>query len=169
MIKNFKKIFVSSIILFFSIITIFIISAKANPIPVYPDPEPTFFKTGGYINIPLYWILFVFILDFFIDILIVYGGIFLLDKDKLIQNKYILDFSKKTFFLAIGMICTVGLLSELILGQSIGGLIVALIFIFISFVFVSKYLLKLNWKNSNRMALFAIIINLIVWAVIFSL
>lgn len=168
MIKNIRVLIAPLTLLIFLITTFFIISVNANPIPVYPEPELVFFSSNSAINIPIYWIFLVFILDFFIDILIVYTGIFLLDKDKLILNKDVLDFSKRTFLLAVAVISTVGLLSELIFGQSIGGLIIVLSLIFISFVLVSRYLLKLNWKNSNRMGLFAIVINIIAWAVVFS-
>jgi len=36
-------------------------------------------------------------------------------------------------------------------------------------VFVSKYILKISWKNSYRMGFFALIVNIVVWIVIFSI
>ena len=144
-------------------------SAFANPIPVYPDPEPVI---SGQIHYPppmIEWVIIVFILDFFIDILIVYTGIYLLDKSNLIQNRDILNFSKISFLSSVGIISIVGLLSELVFGSWAGGLIIALIIIYFSFVFVSKYILKINWKNSCRMGFFAIIVNIVVWIVIFSI
>jgi len=170
MIKNIK-VFLSSLSLIILFIVIFSISsANANPIPVYPNPDPVIFSSNSQnTNIPLFWIFLVFIIDFFIDILIVYSGIFIMDKDRLIKNKYVLDFSKTTFMLAVGLISIVGLISEFFFGQSAGGLIIVLLIILISFIFVSRYILKLNWKNSYRMGLYAIVINLIIWSVIFSI
>jgi len=145
-----------------------VFSVTANPIPVYPDPEPVFLGPSNINTVPILWILFVFVIDFFIDILIVYAGIYLLDRDKLIMNRDVLDFSKKTFLFAVVIISMVGLLSELIFGAWIGGLIIALFLIFLSFVFVSRYILKISWANSYRMGLFAIIVNIAVWIVVFT-
>lgn len=153
-------------ILLTSIVCIF--SVDANPIPVYPDPELEFSGSNNISPISVQWIIIVFVIDFFIDILVVYAGIYLLDVYNLIKNRDVLDFSKKTFFLAIVIISMVGLLSELMFGAWVGGLIFALLFIFLSFVFVSKYLLKLSWINSSRMGLFALIINIAIWVVVFA-
>jgi len=145
-----------------------VVSAVANPIPVYPDPEPVFSGPSNINTLSVVWILIVFVLDFFIDILIIYAGIYLLDKSNLIKNRKVLDFSKRTLLLAVVVISMIGLLSELIFGAWIGGLIFALFFICLSFVFVSKYILKLSWANSYRMGLFAIIVNIVVWIVVFT-
>ena len=145
-----------------------VFSVNANPIPVYPDPEPVFLGPSNIDTVPILWILFVFVIDLFVDILIVYAGIYLLDRNKLIMNGDILDFSKKTFLFAVVIISMVGLLSELIFGAWIGGLIIALLLIFLSFVFVSRYILKISWVNSYRMGLFAIIVNIVIWIVVFA-
>ena len=144
-------------------------SVFANPIPIYLDPEPVISGQINYTSPMVEWVLIVFVLDFFIDILIVYAGIYVLDKSNLIQNRDVLDFSKISFFSAVGVISIVGLLSELVFGSWAGGLIIALIIIYFSFVFVSKYILKINWKNSYRMGFFALIVNIVVWIVIFSI
>ena len=47
----------------------------ANPIPVYPEPEPVYTGPSSLNNINLIWVIGVFTIDFFLDILIVYGGI----------------------------------------------------------------------------------------------
>jgi len=107
-------------------------------------------------------------MDFFIDILIIYGGIYLLHRYNLVTIKNAFDFSKTTLLLSVFIISLVGLISELILGAWIGGLLIALLFIFLSFVLVSKYLLKLSWVNSLRMGLIALLINIVVWIAIFT-
>jgi len=145
-----------------------VVSAVANPIPVYPDPKLEFSGSNNISTPSVEWILLVFVVDFFVDILIVYAGIYLLDVSNLIKNRDVLDFSKKTFLFAVVLISIAGLLSELMFGAWIGGLGVALFFIFLSFVFVSKYLLKLRLANSCRMGIFAIIVNIVVWMVVFT-
>jgi len=44
-------------------------SVFANPIPVYPDPEPVISGQINYTPPMVEWVLIVFVLDFFIDIL----------------------------------------------------------------------------------------------------
>jgi hypothetical protein len=162
-----NRIFFS--LLLFGFIFCISFSIAANPIPVYPNPDAVVFSTPQRPFVSIEWIIFVYIANFFLDILIVYMGLFIIDRSNLLENQNVLDFSKKTFFLAIAIISIVGMLTELLLGSFLGGLILALIIIFFSFVFVSKYLLLLCWNNSYRMGLFAIIINILIWVFIFSL
>ncbi|MFW6149027.1 MAG: hypothetical protein ACOC6D_04135, partial [Atribacterota bacterium] len=147
----------------------FITITTGNPIPIYPDPEPSYYGPGDTTILNIGWIGLVFILDFFIDILIIYGGVRLLHRYNLITIKNVFDFSKPMLLLSVFIISLVGLLSELILGAWIGGAILALLFIFLSFVLVSRYLLKFSWANGFRMGLIALLINIVVWIVIFTI
>ena len=169
MFRNHCSIFAVSYVLLLVISLLGFCFASGNPIPVYPDPEPELVGISSSISVPIIWIFFVFIIDFFIDILIVYAGLYLLDRSNLLGNRNVLDFSKKTFLFAVVLISLSGLISELVFGAWIGGAILALFLIFISFVLVSRYILVINWSNSYRMGLFAVIINGIVWIFIFSL
>ncbi len=155
-----------SLILFLPIF--FVTMSAGNPIPIYPDPEPVYYGSIGVSSLNIAWIAIVFIMDFFIDILIIYGGIYLLHRCNLVTIKNVFDFSKTTLLMSVFIISLVGLISELILGAWIGGLLIALLFIFLSFVLVSKYLLKLSWINSLRMGLIALLINIIVWIAVFT-
>lgn len=155
-----------SLILFLPIF--FVTMSAGNPIPIYPDPEPVYYGSIGVSSLNIVWIAIVFIMDFFINILIIYGGIYLLHRYNLVTIKNVFDFSKTTLLLSVLIISLVGLISELILGAWIGGLLMALLFIFLSFVLVSKYLLKLSWINSLRMGLIALLINIIVWIAVFT-
>lgn len=157
----------ASLILFLPIF--FVIISAGNPIPIYPDPELVYYGSSGVGNLDIAWIVTVLIIDFFIDFLIIYGGIYLLHRYNLITIKNAFDFSKMTLLLSVFIISLVGLISELILGPWIGGFLVALLFIFLSFVLVSKYLLKLNWANSLRMGLIALLVNIVVWTAIFTI
>lgn len=155
-----------SLILFLPIF--FVTMSAGNPIPIYPDPEPVYYGSIGVSSLNIAWIAIVFIMDFFIDILIIYGGIYLLHRYNLVTIKNVFDFSKTTLLMSVFIISLVGLISELVLGAWIGGLLMALLFIFLSFVLVSKYLLKLSWINSLRMGLIALLINIIVWISVFT-
>jgi len=158
-----------SVILIFVLSILFIAICSGNPIPIYPDPEPTTTNFSDVGSLNLAWIIVVFTMDFFIDILIIYGGIYLLNYYNLIDNQSQFNFSKSTLFLSVIIISLVGLISELVFWAWAGGLFIALMFIFISFVFVSKYILRLNQNNSIRMGLFGLIINIVAWFVIFSI
>jgi len=159
-------------LIFFIASTIFLILIpiiNGNPIPVYPKPESTYSGSSSLNNLNFAWILGVFAIDFFLDILIVYGGIILLFQFNLISNKDIFNFSKKMFFLSILIISIIGIITELILGPWIWGFVLALFFIFLSFLIITKYFLNLEWINGARMGIIAVIINIIFWIVIFSL
>ena len=160
--------FVSSVSLILFLSIFFVTMSAGNPIPIYLDPEPVYYGSNGVSSLNIAWIAIVFIMDFFIDVLIIYGGIYLLHRYNLVTIKNAFDFSKTTLLLSVFIISLVGLISELILGPWIGGLLIALLFIFLSFVLVSKYLLKLNWANSFRMGLIALLINIVVWIAIFT-
>lgn len=148
---------------------LFITICSGNPIPVYPDLETVSTNLSDTSELNLAWIALVFILDFFINILILYGGIYLLNHYNLIENKSLSKFSKSTFLLSVIIISLIGIISELVFWTWIGGLLIALILIFLSFVFVSKYLLRLNLSNSVRMGLIGLIVNIIAWITIFSI
>ncbi|UCF13430.1 MAG: hypothetical protein JSW06_04015 [Thermoplasmatales archaeon] len=142
--------------------------SAGNPIPVYPDPEPVYYDSISVSSLNIAWIAIVFIMDFLINILIIYGGIYLLYHYNLVTIKYVFDFPKTTLLMSVFIISLLGLISELLLGSWIGGLMIALLFIFLSFVLVSKYLLRLSWINSIRMGLIALLINIIVWIAVFT-
>jgi hypothetical protein len=140
---------------------------------VYPDPKPEY-------HLPMHiaessssfylWLVFVFLLDFSIDIIIMYGGLFLLDKMSGSQKVLIFEeFSRGYFIGSVLLISLIGLLSELMLGMWTGGVLIALGTIFLSYYFVSKKLFHLLTKQSIILGIFAIIINGVAWAIIFSL
>lgn len=155
------------LLLFFPIF--FIATAAGNPIPVYPNPEPVYYGSSDVSNLDITWIVVVFIIDFFVNMPILYGGIYLSHRYSLIKKRNVFDFSKRIFLTSVVIISLVGLISELVFGAWIGGLLLALLFIFLSFVLVSKYLLKLSWINGLFVGLFALLINIVVWFIIFTI
>ncbi len=159
-----------------AIISVYLLSAPiivSNPIPVYPDPTPNY-HPPTYVTPPtfsfVYWLLFVFLMDFSIDILIMYVGLFVLDKKHGSQKLlFFKDFSRLYFVGSVLIISLVGIVTEWLLGMWIGGVFISLGIIFLSFYLVSKKLFHLLMLQSIFMGVFAIVINSITWIVIFSL
>ena len=162
----FRYAFILVFLLFFQ--AIFTILTIGNPITVYPDPGTVSTGVGTLSSLNIIWIILVFLMDFCINIFIVYGGIHLLHYIGKIKNEDIFIFSKKVFLGSLLIISIVGLSSELIFGTHIVGLLLALFSIFISYILVTKYLLKLSWTNGFLLAIFALFINIIFWLVIFT-
>jgi hypothetical protein len=165
--SNYSRIYLPVIVIIF-LFTLLITICSGNPIPVYFDPEPTSTQISSDNIVTLVWIALVFIIDFFLDILIIYGGIYLLDRNNLITNTSEIYISKSKLFSSVIIISLVGLMSELIFWTWFGGVFLSLLFIFLSFGFASKYILKLSITNSIRMGVIGLIINIGVWIVIFS-
>lgn len=147
---------------------IFTFAVIGNPIPVFPDPDVISIGFENIESVNLIWMIFVFLVDFCINIFIVYGGIFLLYYFGQIKHEDVFDFSKIIFLISILIISIVGIGSELIFGTWLIGLVFALITIFISYIMVMKYLLKFSWLNCFLMGFFALIINIFFWLVIFA-
>jgi hypothetical protein len=167
--KTIKYALTSLLIIFFLLkISSF---ASANPIPVFPDPQPTF-QSQQIGNIAdsgfQIWIIFIFLLDYACNILILYSGLYILSKIGLLKETDLTDFSRLLFIASVFIISIFGILVEWLLGFWIIGLILVLFFVFLSYILVSIYLLKINFKNSTFLGFYAIVINLIIWLVIFS-
>lgn len=141
----------------------------ANPIPVYPNPEPTLLATGVAEPFPMVWLGLIFVINFCVDILILYGGLVVLDRFKVLPDDYVFILSKMVFFGAVGLISLIGLSVEYVLGAWVGGLLLAAIVIFFSFVFVGRWLLRISWVNCVRLGLFALIVNGVMWIVFYSI
>ena len=150
-------------------LTIFSVMVIGNPIPVYPDIESVSIGLENIGSLNVFWIALVFMIDFCINIFIVYSGIYLLYYLGRIINEDIFDFPKKIFLTSLLVISLVGLFSEMIFGTLFLGLLMALLTIFISYVIVAKSLLKFDWTNSFLLALFALFVNIIFWLVIFAI
>jgi len=113
------------------------------------------------------WISGLFIIDFFLNLLILYGGLYLLERFKLSDFEDLHNFfQKKMMFLGACIITLAGLLSEMYLLSWVGGMLGVLIIVFLSYVLVSRYLLELQWANSIRIALIAVTVNIAVWSIL---
>ncbi len=163
-VNRFNQIFVG-----FFVLLSFTIICSANPIPVYPNPEPTLISGGTSESFPGLWLVFIFIINFCVDILILYGGLLVLERFEVLPEEYVFNLSKTVFFVAVGLISLTGLLVEYFLGAWFGGLLLAALIILCSFVFVGKWLLNLVWANSVRLGAFALTINIIMWIIFYSI
>ena len=144
------------------------ISVGANPIPVYPDPEPTLVSSGHVQPFPVVWLGLIFMMNFCVDILILYVGLLVLDSFQMLPEEYVFSLSKRLFLGSVAVISIFGLSVEYILGSWIGGLGIAALVIFGSFVIVSHFLLNLSGVNSVRLGLFALLINIVMWIIFYS-
>lgn len=153
---------------FFLLLSLSII-CSANPIPVYPNPEPSLVSGGTSESFPGFWLVLLFIINFCVDILILYGGLLVLDRFQVLPEEYVFNLSKIVFFIAVGLISSTGLLVEYFLGAWFGGLLLAALVILCSFVFVGRWLLCLAWANSVRLGVFAVTINIIMWIIFYSI
>jgi len=141
----------------------FIASVVANPIPIEPHPETDLSGIPHGQGITTGWIIAVFIIDFFLDTLLVYAGVLLLGRFNLFSPQQVFAMPKTTFFSAIFLISLVGFSSEWILGTTIWALFVILWFVLLSFAVAARYLFKFTWSNALYLGGFASIINLLVW------
>ena len=146
---------------------------QSNPIPVWPDPQPDYtppteMASSGFSI--AFWILFIFLLDFGLDIIITYSGLYIIDlKIRPNHIQYFEDFSRTSFIGAVLLISLIGIVAELILGMWIVGMLFVLFIVFLSFYLVSFFLFKLSKDNCLFMGFFAVMINSVAWAIIFSL
>jgi hypothetical protein len=153
---------------FFVLLSVSII-CSANPIPVYPNPEPTLISAGTSESFPGLWLGVIFIINFCVDILILYGGLLVLDSFQVLPEEYVFNLSKIVFFVAVGLISFTGLIVEYFLGAWFGGLLLAALVILCSFVFIGRWLLRISWGNGIRLGSFALTINIIMWIIFYSI
>ncbi len=141
----------------------------ANPIPVYPEPKKEIVGSSDVQNVDSFWIILIFVIDFCFNILIVYSAIYLLYFSKVLTKEDVFLFSKYKVLLAVAAISLIGIIVELIFAGFLGGLLIALILIFTSYVLISKHFLQFTGCNAIRVGLYAVLINIIMWAIIFML
>ena len=160
---------VTSLFLCVGVLVLFCLSYSvgANPIPVYPDPEPTLVSSGGAEPFPVAGLGLIFIVNFCVDILILYSGLIVLDRFQVLPEEYVISLSKGLFFGSVAVISILGLGVEYVLGSWIGGLVLAALVILGSFVFVGHFLLRLSGMNSIRLGFFALIINIVMWTIFY--
>jgi hypothetical protein len=144
-------------------------SVCANPIPIEPHP-PT--NLPGIIHSregTVGWIIAIFVIDFFLDTLLVYGGVLVLGRLRLLSPQQVFAMPKTTFFSGVLLISFVGFSAEWVLGVMFWGLFVTLWVVLFSFCVVSRYLYKFTWSNALYFGGFASLINLLVWVVLFNI
>lgn len=146
--------------------------ANANPIPVFPDPEPVYQSPITYVSSNhsiSFWIPLVFLFDFAANLLVLYLGFFLLLKLRWMQYDYFVEISRKQFIVAAGIISVLGIVSEFLLGTWYIGLIFVLGIVFVSYFYVSSYIFHLSKRNCFVISFCAVMINIITWMIVFQI
>ena len=168
-----KKIVLSLSILFFILLTnVLIVTCSANPIPVYPETNPSFEPASGINDIRepgfVIWLALVSLLDFAANMLFLYAGLFLLIVFKLQKESWFIRISRYRLISGVLLLSTLGILSEWLIGSSLGSLLfIALI------VFVVTFLIGLKWfdlkiVSSSVLSGYMVFANVISWIIIFS-
>ena len=164
---NYKRKFILINLSFF-IFTIPFVSA--NPIPVFPNPEPSYVSPVTYVSsnqglsllIP-----FVFLLDFAANLLIIYFCFFLLDKAHLISLEEFQRISRYQIILTAGIISCFGILFEFLLGTWITGLGIILLVVFISYYIFCSYFFHISKNTTLYFSIIAVLINIGTWSIYF--
>ena len=162
------------VLLFVSFIVFFVFtdSGMGNPIPVNPRAA----EIAGGTNIlslseidPI-WVSFIFVLDYCLNLFLLYGGLLLAGYLKWTEDEDLSwDFSRTGMILSVLVITLTGFFSELFLGQFLTGLILALFFIFLSFVLTGLFVLRLNKKSVLIIGFFAVCFNIVFWLIFYVL
>lgn len=156
---------------FFLCCLFFVTNLSANPIPVWPDPQQVYIPPAEIAQFTpslTIWLLLIFLLDFGLDILITYVGLYILDVTKKTDHiLYFQDFSRAYFIGAVFLISLIGIFTELMLGMWFVGIFLVLLIVFLSFFLVSHFLLRLPKEDSIFMGFFGVIINAIFWSIVF--
>lgn len=168
-----RKIVVILFFLSISLICLDYILVQANPIPVYPDPKPTFEPNEILSNIQdgnfIIWILLIWCLDLAVNTLFLYGGFLLLVRFNLKSDGWFYLISRKNMIAVILLLSTAGILSEWLIGSWIGGIVVIALVVFLSVFFLSKQFFNLDNRCSLFLACYLVIVNMISWTIIFSI
>ncbi len=148
----------------------FCFSVSANPIPATPNDTvvtqhfSSFSQSMTIIIFPL-----IFIIDFILDLLILYGALVLLNQSNLLDMFEVFSFRTRRILLSALLVSIIGFVAEVLLGSWRVGLLVVLVMVFCSFSLVSYYLLYLDKKNALRVGFIAIVVNSITWLVLFNI
>ena len=162
-----QNIFYGSFLGFLLFLVMYTVIIAANPIPIPPHPQQNFPSYHNEQGLPIAWIIIIFIVDFFLDTLLLYAGVLFLERFTHLSSHQVFDMPKTKFFSAVLIISLVGLSSEWILGSTVLGLFLTLCCVFLSFCLVCHYMFRFTWRNASYLGGFASLINLLIWIVLF--
>jgi hypothetical protein len=155
------------------IFCVYNISSIANPIPVYPDPKPTFEPTTAITQVQnesfVLWLILIWFLDIALNTLFLYGGFLLLVRLHMESTGWFSQVPRKTIVIGIFLLSIAGIISEWLIGSWLGGIFFIAIVVFVITYLLSQYLFKLKSSSSLFIAFYMIVLNLISWAIIYSL
>ena len=148
-------------------------SSFANPIPVYPDPKPTFEPSTAITNAQnanfVLWLLLIWCLDVALNTLFLYGGFLLLVRFNMESTGWFSQISRNNMVAGILLLSVAGITSEWLIGSWLGGIIFIASVVFITTYFLGKYFFELKSGSSLFIAGYMVVLNLVSWAIIFLL
>ena len=142
------------------------ITCIANPIPVFPDPQPDYISPVAQLSsdqgirnmIP-----FVFLIDFALNLFIIYIGFIVLIKIRQYSIDEFNTLSRYQFLITAIIISIIGITLEIILGTWIIGLFIIIIIVILSYYITCIKIFNITKKNGSLIALLAGIINTVSW------
>lgn len=164
---------VSLSLLLFTLIILLPMLSLANPIPVYPETTPSFQPATAITDVQqpgfALWLVLVTLLDFAANMLFLYVGLFLLVLFRIEKETWFNTISRRKIVSSVAVLSFFGILSEWLLGSSIGSLLVIAAIVFIVTFLVGFKWFDLRVSASSLLAGYMVFANVISWAIIFLL
>jgi hypothetical protein len=161
------------LLFFIFLIMLLPMSGLANPIPVYPETTPSFQPASAITDVQqpgfALWLVLVTLLDFAANMLFLYLGLFLLVLFKMEKESWFSTISRRKLVSSVVVLSFFGILSEWLLGSSIGSLLVIAAIVFIVTFLVGFKWFDLRVSASSFLAGYMVFANVISWAIIFLL
>lgn len=165
-----KNVVIFSLLLFTLIILLPMLSL-ANPIPVYPETSPSFQPATAITDVQqpgfALWLVLVTLLDFAANMLFLYVGLFLLVLFRIEKETWFNTISRRKIVSSVAVLSFFGILSEWLLGSSIGSLLVIAAIVFIVTFLVGFKWFDLRVSASSFLAGYMVFANVISWTIIF--
>jgi len=169
-----KKTLLFSLFLLFFMVSMSVLfsTCAANPIPVYPETTPSFEPAAAINDVQqpgfVIWLILVSFLDFAANILFLYAGLVLLVMVKLQKEPWFTRISRYRLISGVLLLSTFGILSEWLLGSSIGSLLFIAAIVFIVTFLIGMKWFDLRFVASSFLAGYMVLANVISWIIIFS-
>lgn len=163
----------SFILVSFFMLCVQCILVYANPIPVYPDPKPTFMPSIPLSTVQdsgfIVWLFLVWFLDIAVNTLLLYAGFLLLIRFQMESEEWFTTISRIRMVAGILILSIAGIVSEWLIGFWISGLVLVAGIVFITTYELGIHFFELNPRSSLVLSVFLVVLNAISWTVIFML
>lgn len=158
-------------ILFFCFLFTILSSVAANPIPVYPDPQPEFelsfafsdVQDGGFVI----WLILVSFLDFAANLLFIYAGFFVLIKFNFESTEWFTTISRLRLISSVFLLSFTGIISEWVLGSWLGSFVFVAGLVFVLVFFLGSCVFNLKLSSTFFLSAFMVFVNIVSWTLLF--